>query len=187
MLRITDGFGLIDSHGQSQDGAVNLRLRLPLARDEAEVLAAHRELEAENFVFAFLQLNQSFADFVQTVEDHRHGRSLDDGWVESTWLVADVDGAVVGRSSIRFELNASLLVEGGHIGYAVRPNHRRRGHATEILRQSLVVARAGGVDRILVTCDDDNLASRGVIEANGGVLENIVEVDGVPLRRYWID
>lgn len=55
------------------------------------------------------------------------------------------------------------LVEGGHIGYAVRPNHRRRGHATEILRQSLVVARAGGV------------------------LENIAEVDGVPLRRYWID
>ena len=171
----------------SQDGAVNLRLRLPLARDEAEVLAAQRELEADDFVFAFPHRGQSFAEFVRMVEDHRHGRSLDDGWVESTWLVADVDGAVVGRSSIRFELNASLLVEGGHIGYAVRPNHRRRGYATEILRQSLVVARAGGVERVLMTCDDDNLASRGVIEANGGVLDDIVDFDDVPLRRYWID
>ncbi len=42
-------------------------------------------------------------------------------WVESTWLLGEVDGAVVGRSSIRFELNDFLLAEGGHIGYAVRP------------------------------------------------------------------
>lgn len=51
----------------------------------------------------------------------------------------------------------------------------------------LVVARAGGVERALVTCGDDNFGSRKAIEANGGVLENIVEIDGVPLLRYWID
>lgn len=167
-------------------GAVTLRLRPPRAGDEAAVLAAQRELAVEGFVFAFLRPGQSFAEYVRMVDDHRHGRALDDGWVESTWLVADVDGVVVGRSSLRFELNDSLLVEGGHIGYAVRPHHRRRGHATEILRQTLIVARAGGVDRVLVTCDDDNLGSLKAIEANGGVLENIVEVEGVPLRRYWI-
>ena len=121
------------------------------------------------------------------MEDHRRGRNLEPDWVESTWLLADVDGAVVGRSSIRFELNDFLRVEGGHIGYAVRPAHRRRGYATEILRQSLIVARAGGVGRALVTCDDDNVGSATVIEANGGVLEDIIDVDGVPLRRYWID
>lgn len=151
------------------------------------MLAAQRELEADDFVFAFLHEGQSFADFVQMYEDHRRGRTLQNGWVESTWLVAIVDGALVGRSSIRFELNAFLRAKGGHIGYAVRPLHRRRGHATEILRQSLVVARAGGVERTLVTCDDGNIGSRRAIEANGGVLEDIVESDGVPLRRYWID
>jgi predicted acetyltransferase len=166
---------------------MSLRLRLPQVSDEAEVLAAQEELAAEGFVFAFLQQGQSFGEFVQMVEDSRRGRLLDNGWVESTWLLADVDGDVVGRSSIRFELNDSLLIEGGHIGYAVRPNYRRRGHASEILRQSLVVARSGGVDRVLVTCDDSNLGSRRVIEANGGVLENIAEVSGVALRRYWID
>lgn len=120
------------------------------------------------------------------VEDHRHGRSLDDDWVESSWLLAEVGGEVVGRSSIRFELNEFLLSEGGHVGYAVRPGHRRRGYATEILRQSLVVARAGGVQEVLVTCDEDNVGSAKAIETNGGLLENTVDVDGVRLRRYWI-
>jgi predicted acetyltransferase len=62
--------------------------------------------------------------------------------VPATFLVADVDGAIVGRVSIRHELNDHLTHFGGHIGYGVRPAHRRRGYATEILRQSLVIARA---------------------------------------------
>ena len=166
---------------------MSLRLRPPRIDDEADVVVAQEELAADGFVFAFRLQGQSFAEFVQLVEDHRRGRNLESDWVESTWLLADVDGTVVGRSSIRFELNDFLRVEGGHIGYAVRPAHRRRGYATEILRQSLIVARAGGVDRALVTCDDDNVGSATVIEANGGVLGNIIDVDGVPLRRYWID
>jgi len=166
---------------------VSLRLRPPRIDDEADVVAAQEELAADDFVFAFRQPGQSFAEFVQGVDDHRRGRNLAPGWVESTWLLADVDGAVAGRTSIRFELNDFLRAKGGHIGYAVRPAHRRRGYANEILRQSLIVARAGGVGRALVTCDDDNIGSATVIEANGGVLEDIVDDDGVPLRRYWID
>jgi predicted acetyltransferase len=166
---------------------LGLRLRPPRIEDEAAVVAAQDELAGDDFQFAFRRPGQSFAQFVQAVEDHRRGRNLEPGWVESTWLLADVDGTVVGRSSIRFELNEFLRTKGGHIGYAVRPVHRRRGYATEILRQSLVVARAGGVGRALVTCDDDNVGSAAVIEANGGVLEDVIDVDGVALRRYWIE
>ena len=68
----------------------------------------------------------------------------------------------------------SCASQGGHIGYAVRPAHRRRGYATEILRQSLIIARAVGVDRVLVTCDDTNVGSSAVIEACGGVLDDVV-------------
>ena len=164
----------------------SLRLRPPRLSDEADILTAQRELEIERFVFAFLRPGQTFAEYVSMVEDHRHGRSIDVDWVESTWLLAEVDGAAVGRASIRFELNEHLSREGGHVGYAVRPGHRRLGYATEILRQSLIVARAGGVREVLVTCDDHNVGSAKVIEANGGLLENIIDIDGVPLRRYWI-
>jgi predicted acetyltransferase len=108
--------------------------------------------------------------------------------VPATFLVADVDGAIVGRVSIRHELNDHLTHFGGHIGYGVRPAHRRRGYATEILRQSLVIARAERVDRALVICDEENAASATVIERLGGTLENVrAGEDGTtPIARYWI-
>jgi predicted acetyltransferase len=96
---------------------------------------------------------------------------------------------IVGRVSIRFTLNEYLAHAGGHIGYGVRPAWRRQGHATAILRRSIEVARAGGVGRLLVVCDDDNIGSAAVIERCGGVLESVVtpDDDTSPFRRYWID
>ena len=102
--------------------------------------------------------------------------------------MAVVDELIVGRVSVRFALNEFLSVFGGHIGYAVLPEHRRRGLATEILSQALVIARSEGVDRVLVTCDEDNVGSARTIERNGGVLENrMIDPEGSVTRRYWID
>jgi predicted acetyltransferase len=70
----------------------------------------------------------------------------------------------------------------------VLPPFRRRGVATEILRQSLIVARVFGVDRVLLTCDEDNVGSRTVIERCGGVLDpDWPRTDQTsPKLRYWI-
>jgi predicted acetyltransferase len=108
--------------------------------------------------------------------------------VRAAFLVAWVGGEIVGRTSVRFDLNEYLAQAGGHIGYAVLPMHRRQGYATEILRQSLVVARSEGVDDVLVTADVDNVGSQLVIERCGGEFDAITydAKERVDKRRYWI-
>ncbi|MEE1802608.1 GNAT family N-acetyltransferase [Streptomyces sp. NPDC101062] len=104
------------------------------------------------------------------------------GWVPCTTLwYADGD-TFLGRLAIRHRLNPFLRELGGHIGYAVRPTARRRGHATAMLAAALPIARGLAIDSVLVTCDTDNTASRKVIEAAGGKLED--ERGGK--LRFWI-
>lgn len=78
----------------------------------------------------------------------------------------------LGRVNLRHRLNEHLSETGGHIGYDIRPSARRKGHGTAMLAAVLPRAAALGIDKALITCDAQNTASRKVIEANGGVLED---------------
>jgi predicted acetyltransferase len=99
------------------------------------------------------------------------------------WVVDDADPSYyLGSISVRHRLTPYLLEVGGHIGYSVRPTARRRGVATAALRAVLPEAARLGADPVLVTCDDDNVGSARVIEANGGVLEDV----RAGKRRYWV-
>jgi len=170
-------------------GAVALQLRPLRSEHEADARSAHAELASDAFDFLLSwDPAQPWADYVRKLGGNRRGIDLPTGWVASTFLGAFVGGELVGRVSIRHELNDFLTNFGGHIGYCVRPAYRRRGYASEILRQGVVIARAEGVGRVLVTCDDDNAASVRVIERNGGVLEDVrAHPEGPQRRRYWID
>lgn len=120
------------------------------------------------------------------------GINLKPGWVPSTtlWLV-DKD-VFIGEISIRHELTPSLLKYGGHIGYEIRYSESGKGFGTNMLRMALDFCKAElGLRKVLITCDDDNIASAKVIEKNGGVLENKVQNQTdkgeVITRRYWIE
>jgi predicted acetyltransferase len=104
------------------------------------------------------------------------------GWVPCTtlWWVDGED--YLARIAIRHRLTPILLEMGGHVGYDVRPSARRLGHGTAMLAAALPVARRLGIDPALITCDADNVGSRKVMEANGGVYE---DRRGVKLR-YWV-
>jgi predicted acetyltransferase len=127
---------------------------------------------------------EGFADYVRGLQaDAREDTPRPAGYVPcTTWWWTDDDDAYLGRIALRHRLTPFLLEVGGHIGYDVRPAARRRGHATAMLRAVLPHARAIGIHRALVTCDDDNAGSRKVIEAAGGEFE---DQRGVKLR-YWV-
>lgn len=88
---------------------------------------------------------------------------------------------------IRHSIDHPRLIEvGGHIGYGIRPSERGKWHATEMLRQALLEAKRLRLEKVLITCLDENTPSAKVIENNGGVFERYAYRDEVKYRRYWI-
>ena len=133
-------------------------------------------MTAEQDFAAFVA--KKLADATRRTETH----------VPATHLWAVAEDELVGRISIRHELNDALRIEGGHIGYDTVPSFRGRGVATEMLRQALPVARTLGLTEVLITCDDTNAASIRIIERNGGVLRETkaLAANRPPKRYYWI-
>lgn len=124
-----------------------------------------------------------FPAFVRgLVDDQYPATPRPEGWVPCTYLWLVEGEEFLGSLAIRHTLTEYLLEEGGHIGYSIRPSARGQGHATRALHDAVPVARTLGIDRILVTCSEDNAASRAVIEKNGGVYEDTRE----GTRRYWM-
>jgi predicted acetyltransferase len=151
-------------------------------------VAAHEAMAADHFSFLLgYSSGMPWSDWLARTERARIGVDLPPDRVRSDFLAAEVDGDLVGRVSVRFELNDWLAREGGHIGYGVLPAFRRRGHATEILRLAIAIAHRQGVRPLLVICDEDNVASASVIERCGGLFEGPAPTaEGVSIRRYWI-
>ena len=167
----------------------------PSIRYRDSFLDALREFHAEGALRSWEAgiIGRDFAGFVERLR--RAAAHPRQGLVPETllWLIRrDDDGGetFIGRGGMRHELNDDLRRLGGHIGYAIRPSERRRGHGTEFLRLMLPMALELGINPVLITCDADNIGSRRIIERNGGVLEDEEPYDRdgeiVMKRRYWI-
>lgn len=110
------------------------------------------------------------------------------GLVESTTFLAvkKSNNKIVGITNIRHRLSPELLLHGGHIGYSIRPQERKKGYATTMLGLALKYCRQLDIMQVLVTCDADNIGSAKTIKNNGGILQDEILSEGKPLQRYWI-
>jgi predicted acetyltransferase len=133
---------------------------------------------------------EDFDAFLHLLADRARGVNLPVGFVPEGvyWLVRD-GVTVLGTTGLRHVLTPTLEDVGGHIGYAIRPSERRKGYGTRILALALQRAQARGLDRVLVTCDTDNIGSARIIEKNGGKLasQGFSSISQTHVSRYWIE
>jgi predicted acetyltransferase len=166
------------------------RLVFPDVRYQNSFIAAMEEFQAEGRQtdLSLRQLEQHFPEFIARLRDTHHPPP-DSGLVPETLYWAVDDREYIGHISLRHRLNPSLERYGGHIGYEVRPSRRREGHGTRMLALLLPHARRLGLQRVLITCSEDNIGSRKIIQTNGGQLQDIIqnEFQDVPTMRWWID
>lgn len=102
------------------------------------------------------------------------------------WYVEE--NQFIGRLSIRTQLNEDFAIFGGNIGYSITVNEQGKGHGTHMLWDGLTYCKDNlPLEKVLITCDETNIASIKVIEKNGGILENTINhpKNGL-VRRYWI-
>lgn len=164
-----------------------MELRRPTIVDKKAVIDMMEEFEkyqslhdggfwdTENFVYE---------EWLETNMQKEMGINLPENRVPSIQFVSFDDvGRALGFLNLRLRLNEGLLNYAGHIGYSIRPSERVKGYAKETLRQGLQVAKEKNIKRTLVTCSVNNPASRAVILANGGLLEDVRNV----VERYWIE
>ncbi len=135
--------------------------------------------------------NPDKVDIIQKMKDNRNQSKLPSYYVPSYDYFAVDDDKFIGVIHIRIKLTDNLLKYGGHIGYVVNPKYWRQGYGKKILKLALQEYKdLIEEDKILITCDDDNIGSYKIIESSGGVLENKVTNEDLGerfiTRRYWI-
>lgn len=144
-------------------------------------------LKKHNMLF----INPEEVDIIQHYKDNRDVSKLPKQYVPSYDYFFVEEDKFIGIVHIRIRLTENLLRYGGHIGYAINPKYWNQGYGTKLLQAAInnyknIIEE----DKILITSDDDNIASCKIIEANGGVLENIIEnkdcEETFLTRRYWI-
>ena len=162
-------------------------LRRPSQIDKEAILEMMAEFEREQAAHDggfWNAYNFVYEEWLEENLQAETGLNIPENWVPAIQLVSfDEAGHALGFLNLRLRLNDYLLEKGGHIGYSIRPSERGKGYAKESLRQGLQVAKDKNIHRALVTCSIKNSASRAVILANGGQLEDIRH----ETERYWID
>lgn len=139
-------------------------------------------------------LQEDYSDFNAMVRNFEHfsqGINIPAQFVPNTtyWAFDIAENKMIGAVNIRHYLNDLLVQAWGHIGYGVRPDERKKGNATRILGLALDKCKALDMDKVLLGCYKDNIASSKTIMKNGGVLNNEIVEDGTGkiIQRYWVD
>lgn len=169
---------------------MNLRLVVPTETYENGWYSIVKEFEdaGEKITPYSLKAHANdYSNYLRITKDISNGVNLNGLVQADTFFLVDGKNAyILGAINIRYELNDYLFNFGGHIGYGIRPSERRKGYASQMLELALIICGAKGMEKVLITCDRDNIGSAKTIINNGAILENEVLEGNKVVQRYWI-
>jgi len=152
-----------------------------------KMIEEYREFGEKEYFDMYKEAISDFKSYILKLNDNIKGCA---GWVPSyTFWLTNMNDEILGVVRIRTSLNNEFVRKfAGHIGYDISPLSRRRGYGTTLLKLALEKAVMINLEKVLITCDDENIASKRIIENNGGIFESKIfkEETKKQLRRYWI-
>jgi len=117
--------------------------------------------------------------WLEKVTKQINKETVDPHWVvtDTFFAIREHDNRIIGMIDFRQELN-DFLKDFGHCGYSVRPSERKKGYATEMLKQVLEIARKIGLKEFQLSCVSDNVPSVKTIAKNGGTYKRSFDYHG---------
>jgi len=176
---------------------MNLFLKEPTIQDKEEVLKMCMELNTCDDEYPFegayklrSLLDMTYEEWLKKLAEDKTIENFNPNWSNATsYILVDEDNHVYGFTQLRYNLKGNLTNIGGNIGYAIRPSERKKGYATKQLELVLDKASECGLDKVLLTCRDNNIGSRKTIEKYMGE-----QIEPVPSNypnimelRYWVN
>ena len=169
-----------------------IELQIPTVRHTAAAAEYRRDFlrSGEFSADSCALLMEDYGKWLENNFRNSRETTAREGWGKTSvfFAVRKKDKKILGTTEIRHDLGNDVLREyGGHIGYTVCPGERGKGYGTAILRLALEECRISGLDRVMLTCSENNAASIRVIEKCGGVLTETKETRNHVIRVYWIE
>ena len=128
---------------------------------------------------------ESYEEWLSAVTRNTDPETVNENWVvtDTFFAVRKSDGRIIGIIDLRHTLN-EFLKDLGNCGYSVRPSERKKGYATEMLRQLIWVAKEAEMNELHISVEKENVASVKVIQKNGGVYERSFSFEGETADIY---